>query len=121
MPSSWYDVHFGYQLSGVGGVSATSAKANAPMLIPSTTLVLALTRWGSKRRESRSVRAFVAGMAPITIGLLLSTGTVLALPLVRQPGAWLLIAATVALSLRTRLSPMWLIMGGAAVGASGWI
>ena len=67
------------------------------------------------------MRAFVAGMAPITIGLVLSTGVVLALPLARAPGAWLLIGATVALTLATRLSPVWLIVGGAAAGALGWV
>ena len=107
----------GYAVAGLGG----AAVALLGMLVPSTTLVLAATRWGSRRRESRGVRAFVAGMAPITIGLLLSTGAVLALPLAHAPGAWLLIAATVALSLRTRLSPVWLIAGGAAAGATGWV
>ena len=38
-----------------------------------------------------------------------------------RSGAWLLLAATVALSLRTRLSPVWLIAGGAVAGASGWV
>jgi chromate transporter len=79
------------------------------------------TRWGRKRRESRGVRAFVAGMAPVTIGLLLSTGVVLALPMARLPAAWLLVAATVALSLKTRLNPVWMIAAGAIAGAAGAI
>jgi chromate transporter len=107
----------GYAVAGFGG----AAVALLGMLIPSTTLALAATRWGSTRRDSRSVRAFVAGMAPITIGLLLSTGVVLALPVARVPGAWLLIGATVVLSLATRLGPVWLIAGGAAAGALGWV
>jgi chromate transporter len=107
----------GYAVAGFGG----AAVALLGMLIPSTTLALAATRWGSKRRESRSVRAFVAGMAPITIGLVLSTGVVLALPMAHMPGAWLLIGATVVLSLATRLSPVWLIAGGALAGATGWV
>jgi len=107
----------GYAVAGFGG----AAVALLGMLIPSTTLALAATRWGRKRRESRGVRAFVAGMAPITIGLLLSTGVVLALPLARVPGAWLLIGATVALSLATRLSPVWLIASGALAGATGLV
>jgi chromate transporter len=107
----------GYAVAGFGG----AAVALLGMLIPSTTLALAATRWGSTRRDSRGVRAFVAGMAPITIGLLLSTGVVLALPVARVPGAWLLIGATVVLSLATRLGPVWLIAGGAAAGALGWV
>jgi chromate transporter len=66
----------GYAVAGFGG----AALALAGMLIPSTTLALAVSRWGSKRRENRGVRAFVAGMAPITIGLLLTSGGLLARP-----------------------------------------
>ena len=107
----------GYAVAGFGG----AAVALLGMLIPSTTLALAATRWGRKRRESRGVRAFVAGMAPITVGLLLSTGVVLALPLVRVPGAWLLVGATMVLALKTRLNPVWVIAAGAATGALGWV
>ena len=67
------------------------------------------------------MRAFVAGMAPITIGLLLTSAGLLALPVARVPAAWVLIAATVALSLKTRIAPVWLIAGGAAAGAAGFV
>lgn len=107
----------GHAIAGLPGAFA----ALAGILIPSTTLALAASRWGHKRRETRGVRAFVAGMAPVTIGLLLSAGTVLASPLARVPQAWLLIAATVALSVKTRISPVWLIAAGAVVGAAGWV
>jgi chromate transporter len=92
------------------------------MLIPSTTIALLASRWGHKRREARGVRAFVAGMAPVTIGLLLAAGTVLAQPYAgARPTAWGLIAGTVALSLATRINPVWLIAAGAVVGAAGWV
>ena len=105
----------GYAIAGLTGAGV----ALLGILIPSTTLALAATRWGHKRRESRGVRAFVAGMAPVTIGLLLSTGVVLALPMARLPAAWVLIAATVALSLKTRLNPVWMIAAGGIAGAAG--
>jgi chromate transporter len=60
-------------------------------------------------------------MAPITIGLLLTSGGLLAWPLVRQPTAWLLIAITIGLLLRTKINPVWLIGVGAAAGALGWV
>lgn len=107
----------GYAVAGLAG----AAVSLLGMLIPSTTLAILVSRWGSRRREQRGVRAFVAGMAPITIGLILSTGGVLALPMARKPGAWVLIAATVALSLKSRLSPVWLIAAGAVVGAAGFV
>jgi chromate transporter len=107
----------GYAVAGFAG----AAVALVGILIPSTTLAMAASRWGSKRREQRGVRAFVAGMAPITIGLLLTTGGLLAMPQVRVPGAWGVVAASIALSLKTRLNPVWLIAGGAAAGALGWV
>jgi chromate transporter len=107
----------GHAIAGLPGAMV----ALAGMLIPSTTLALFVTRWGRARRDTRGVRAFVAGMAPVTIGLLLSAGTVLAVPLATQPAAWLLVAATVALSVKTKISPVWLIAGGALVGAMGWV
>ena len=107
----------GYAVAGFGG----AAVSLLGMLLPSTTLALLASRWGSRRREQRGVRAFVAGMAPITMGLLLSTGTVLALPMAHIPAAWLLIAAAVVASLKTRLSPVWLIAIGAGAGAAGLV
>jgi chromate transporter len=95
--------------------------ALAGMLLPSTTLALLASRWGRKRRDTRGVRAFVAGMAPVTIGLLLSAGTVLVVPLATNATAWLLVAVTVALSVTTKISPVWLIAAGAAAGAAGWL
>jgi chromate transporter len=67
------------------------------------------------------VRAFVAGMAPVTIGLLAAAGTVLAAPLAVQPAAWVLVAATVALSVKTKINPVWLIAIGAVVGSMGFV
>ena len=50
-------------------------------LLPSTTLALCGHALGrASAATSRGVRAFTAGLAPLTIGLLLSTGWVLALP-----------------------------------------
>ena len=107
----------GYSVAGLLGALV----ALTGILIPSTTLTLAVSRWGSKRREHRGVRAFVAGMAPITIGLLLTTGGLLALPLVSRQPDWWLIVATVALSLKTKINPVWLIAVGAAAGVLGWV
>lgn len=107
----------GYSVAGAGGAIV----ALVGMLVPSTTLALAVSRWGHTRRESRGVRAFIAGMAPVTVGLLLSTGALLAMPLVDRAATWLLVAATVGAMLATRVSPVWLIATGAVVGALGWV
>ena len=107
----------GHAIAGLPG----AAVALLGMLLPSTTLALFASRWGRKRRHTLGVRAFVAGMAPVTIGLLLAAGTVLAVPLLTHWGAAVLMAATVVLSVKTKISPVWLIAIGAAVGAAGGV
>jgi chromate transporter len=91
------------------------------MLLPSTTFALAASRWARQRRDTLGVRAFVAGMAPVTIGLLLAAATVLVVPLAPRPTAWVVVVATVALSLKTTIAPVWLIAAGAGMGATGWV
>lgn len=107
----------GYAVAGMSG----AAVSLIGMLLPSTTLAMVVSRWGSRRREHRGVRAFVAGMAPISIGLLSSTGLVLALPMVHNATAVALMVASVVVSLKTRLNPVWSIAVGAAVGAAGFV
>lgn len=107
----------GFNALGLPGALA----AMTGILLPSTTLTLLITRWGARRRDSRGVKAFVAGMAPITLGLLVSTGWLLASPVVKQPVAVLLVLATVAVMWKTRLSPLWLLAAGAIAGALGWV
>ncbi|HEX5631841.1 MAG TPA: chromate transporter [Gemmatimonadales bacterium] len=100
-----------------GGLGALATMAG--ILIPSTVLSLGAARWGARHRETRGVRAFTSGMTPLTIGLLLATGWLLAGPAAGHAGAMVLVAATVVVSLRTRLSPMWAVAAGAAAGALG--
>jgi chromate transporter len=107
----------GHAIAGLPGALV----ALIGMLIPSTTLALFASRWGRKRRDTIGVRAFVAGMAPVTIGLLAAAGTVLAAPLATHLGAALLVVATVLLSVKTKIGPVWLIAIGAAVGAAGGV
>ena len=119
-PNVLFVAVLGWNVAGPLGALATMSG----ILLPSTVLTLWATRWGTQRRETRGVRAFTTGMAPLTLGLLLSTGWVLAEPFVREPahrhGAVALIAISVLVMTRTKLSPMWLVGLGAAVGAAGW-
>lgn len=106
----------GYNVAGLAGALA----AMTGMLLPSTVLTLAVTRWGMRRRDALPVRAFVAAMAPITLGLVLSSGWLLARPLLGQPATLALVLSSLWLSWRTRVNPLWLIGAGAVVGALGW-
>lgn len=115
-PNVLFVAVLGWNVGGLAGMFATMVGT----LLPSTTLALAATRWGNARRDSIGVRAFTAGMAPLTIGLLLATGWVLTEPARQHAGAILLVAATVVVMLRTRISPIWPIAAGAVLGALGW-
>jgi chromate transporter len=116
-PNVLFVAVIGFNVAGLAGVVATLGGS----LLPSTLVALNFSRWVEPRREAPGVRAFVQGLAPLTIGLLLSTGWVLAEPARNQPAAWILMGATVAVMLRTRLSPLWPMAAGALAGALGWV
>ena len=120
-PNVLFVAVLGWNVAGPAGTFATMLG----ILLPSTVLSLAATRWGMRRRETRGVRAFTTGMTPLTLGLLFATGWVLAEPYLRLPshrlGTAALIALTVVAMLRTRISPMWLVALGAGAGILGWV
>jgi chromate transporter len=119
-PNVLFVAVIGWNVAGPIGALATMAGT----MLPSTALTLVAARWGTRRRETRFVRAFKTGLTPLTIGLLVATGWLLARPYVdatpRGLGAVALIAVSIAVMLRTKLSPIWLVGLGAVVGALGW-
>lgn len=115
-PNVLFVAVIGWNIAGLAGVVA----AVGGSLLPSTTLALWATRWGAQRAGSLGMRAFTAGMAPLTIGLLLATGWVLTAPGRGHVGVWLLVPMTVWLMLRTQTSPLVPIAIGAVVGAFGF-
>tara|TARA_R110002049_G_scaffold101097_8_gene245568 strand:- start:663 stop:1211 length:549 start_codon:yes stop_codon:yes gene_type:complete len=120
-PNLLFVAVLGYQVFGLTGAAA----ALVGMLLPSTLVTLAISRWGHARRDTPGVRAFVHGLAPMTISLLMAAGTVVAMPLVQAPehriGSLVLIVATVLAMLLWQVSPIWLIAAGAFVGALGLV
>jgi chromate transporter len=116
-PNLLFVAVIGFNVAGMAGIIATMLG----ILLPSTTLALLAGRYGHRRQDSLPVRAFTAGMAPLTLGLVLATGWLLTEPTRTSPAAWALVAVTVLAMWRTKLSPMWLIGLGAVVGALGWV
>ena len=120
-PNVLFVAVIGWNVAGPIGALATMSGT----LLPSTALTLVATRWGARRRETLGLRAFTTGLTPLTIGLLVATGWLLAAPYVSDGvhaiGALSLIAISIAVMTRTRLSPMWLVGLGAIVGALGWV
>ena len=111
----------GFQVAGLAGAAA----ALLGILLPSTLLSLGVSRWGATRRETPVVRAFTAGLAPVTVGLTFAAGWLLALPFIGNPAHRLdalgLIALTALVTLKTKLAPMWMIAVGAVAGALGLV
>lgn len=119
-PNVLFVAVIGWNVAGPLGALATMSG----ILLPSTALSLFTSRWGTKRRETRGMRAFTTGLTPITIGLLIATGWVLAQPYLADRGhavgALALMAISIVVMVKTRLSPMWLVGLGAIVGGAGW-
>jgi len=111
----------GFQVAGLPGAAA----ALVGILLPSTLMSLAVSRWSARRRDTLAVRAFTTGLAPVTVGLMFVASWVLVQPFVRDGshilGASGLIAMTVLLMLTTGAAPIWLICAGALAGAIGWV
>lgn len=135
-PNLLFVAVMGWNVAGAWGVAATMVG----VLLPSTVLAYGASRWQGARREHRSVQAFTTGMAPLTVGLLLSTAWLLAepalrglwqttapaippssSPLARNLGSLLLVTFTVGATLRKKLSPLALVGIGAVLGALGWV
>ncbi len=115
-PNVLFVAVLGWQIGGIFGAIATMAG----ILLPSSVLTLALERWSSSRRDSRGVRAFTGGLAPLTVALLLSTGWLLSEPAHAHLGAMALVLGSALVSWHFKLSPLWLIAAGALVGALGF-
>ena len=100
----------GWQVAGPLGVLATMAG----IMGPSSVLAWWLGRLRQRQAQSLALRAFTAGLMPLTLGLLLSTGWILLSPSRQHPIALGLAGLTVVLSVRTRLSAGFVSFGAAS-------
>lgn len=94
------------------------------IMLPSSVLTYAATKWAHENRNLISVRSFKSGMAPIVIGLLISTGWLLTVAhnnFANDWKLWLLTGAAFALVFKTRIHILWLIAGGGTLGATGML
>ena len=94
------------------------------IMLPSSVLTYVATKWAHDNRNFLSVRSFKSGMAPLVIGLLVSTGWVLLGAhnnITQDWRLWLLAGGAVIMMLRTSVHILWLMAAGAAFGALGWL
>ena len=120
-PNILFVAVLGWNVAGLPGAAA----AMGGMMLPSSVLTLTATRWARANREHIVLRAFSAGMMPLTLGLIVATGWLLALPYLRaEAHRWstlALVAITVLLTLKTRLGLVWMVLGGGVLGALGFV
>ena len=118
-PNILFVAVLGYNVAGLSGAAASMAG----ILLPSSVLTVTATRWARRNREHIALRAFSAGMTPLTLGLIIATGWLLALPFLRvEAHVWstlALITVTVGLVLKTRIGLVWMVLAGGVLGALG--
>jgi chromate transporter len=94
------------------------------IMLPSTTITYFAAQWGHRNRQLRGVRAFKQGMAPVVVGLLISTGIILGSahgdPATDWP-LWTLSTIAGLLIWRTKIHLLWLLAGGALLGWFGFV
>lgn len=104
----------------VGGLPTAVASALA-IFVPSCTIAYTVFRFWDRFRDTAWQQRARRGLAPVTIGLVIAGGYVMA-----RTGdmGWAGAAVTfgaAALLLGTRVSPLWLIAAGGALGACGLV
>lgn len=112
----------GPQAWALGALGVTISMVG--ILLPSSLLTWQASRWGQRNRDKRGVRAFKQGMAPLVIGLLLATGWLLGSASGQWQKDWKLWLLSLVCTLmvwRTRIHLLWLLGGGALLGALHWV
>jgi chromate transporter len=116
-PNFLYVTVIGWNVAGfAGAVGATLAVTIPPVLF--TMLMLRVSEGKAVGRFGRAMRN---GIAPISVGLLLSTGWILARTADTSWITALLTIATIVIMTLTRLNPVWMIAAGAAAGLIGLV
>lgn len=94
------------------------------IMLPSSLLVYGTAQWSHRNRDLRAVRAFKQGMAPVVIGLLCSTGWILATATgyeLKNWPLWALVFVSTIIVWRTRIHLLWLLGAGAILGWLGFV
>ncbi|HKW79447.1 MAG TPA: chromate transporter [Casimicrobiaceae bacterium] len=103
----------GWKVDGfLGALVATVA-----ICAPSSALTFAVAHVWDRFRDAPLRRAIQQGLAPVTVGLVLASGFILARTVDHSWLAGALTVATALLVLVTRLHPLWCLVTAAAVGA----
>ncbi len=105
----------GYRLRGITGALA----ATAALYLPAVIVMLMLCRQYERLLSRKETQAFLAGVAPAVIGLVLSTAVLLATGTLHSWRAFAFAGLVLLLLIRWRLHPALILALGAMAGAAG--
>lgn len=111
-PSTLLVTLLGYRAAGLAG----ALLATAAMLLPAAVLVWIVTRLWLRTGHARWHTALEHGIAPIAVGLVAASGVIIAASVDHTAAQWGLSAAAAALLSATRINPIYVVLGGGAVG-----
>lgn len=105
---------FGWHVAGITGMFA----AMLAMCGPTSILAYAFCRLRGHLGGSIAMRVFERGMVPIAVGLIAASGLLLAQGAGEAPLAIAISIASTLFVWRSKLSPLWVLGVGAALGAA---
>jgi chromate transporter len=114
-PNMMFITLVGWQVAGWGGAIA----ATLALVLPPTVLTLTVVHLNARSPDTPLGRAIRSGLAPITIGLTLASGWILVRAIDHDWRGNLLTVLTIAVMMRTRWNPLWLIAIGSIAGIAG--
>ena len=107
----------GWKVYGfLGALVATLA-----ICLPTSAFTYAISHVWYRFRDAPLRAAIQHGLAPVTVGLVLASGYVLARTADETWAAYALTALTALLALSTRMHPLWFLAAAAALGAIGLV
>jgi len=107
----------GWKVAGVAGAFVSIVA----MCGPSSVLTYHVARAWDRFREAPLRIAIEQGLAPATVGLILSSGYVLVRTTDHSWPAYAVTGCTLLLALTTRLHPLWVLVTAAMLGAFGFV
>jgi chromate transporter len=107
----------GWKVAGVIG----AVVAMGSMCGPSSVFTYWVAHYWERFRNAPLRIAIQRALAPVTVGLILSSGYVLTRTVDHGWLAYVVTVATLVLALTTRLHPLWMLAVGGALGAFGLI
>jgi len=105
----------GWKVAGFPGAIASALATFGP---PCSIYFVAYRLW-DRFRHARWQEIVRRGLAPVTLGLVVASGTVMARAADAGWQAAVLTAISAVLMLRTRMNPLWMLLVGGALGGLG--